>query len=97
MVGGVSDYANGINAAVFAVARRHRDQVEALLAALPVGASLCVHEELPRTDWQAGSSTWTFTIRSAAHVLAAGETCDEPAQRTQYGPMTAELLAQAGG
>lgn len=79
------------------VARRHRDQVEALLATLPVGATLCVHE--PRFDdgFAVDRDATTFSVRSEAHVLPGGVTCDSPARREQCGPMTAEIQAQVAG
>ncbi|GAA0719311.1 hypothetical protein Drose_05635 [Dactylosporangium roseum] len=69
-------------------ARRHRERLDELAAVMPVGATLCVHDEPSSSDGCA------FTIRAKVHVLAAGEGCDEPVRRAQYGPMTAEIQAQ---
>lgn len=75
--------------------RRQRDQDDALLAALPIGASMCVHEEPPGQDWRPDRDVSTFTTRAKAHMLAPGESCYAQERRTQYGPMTAEIQAQA--
>ncbi|GAA2623876.1 hypothetical protein GCM10010399_63960 [Dactylosporangium fulvum] len=70
------------------LARRHDRWLGAQLARLAVGETLCVHE-LPDDG-----GLYRVTIRVQAHVLAAGEGCDDPVRRTQYGPMTAEIQAQ---
>lgn len=91
----MTDYTDVLNSLTIDMARRHRDHVEALLAALPIGATLCVHE--PRFDDQfaVDRDLTTFRIRSETHILPDGVTCDARERREQYGPMTAEIQAQA--
>jgi len=79
-----------LNQAVYDLMRRRVAWVDAQLAALNPGETLCVHEESPVTDFALDRDVSTFTIREKVHVLAAGVTCDMPERRQQYGPTPAD-------
>jgi hypothetical protein len=73
-------------------------QREAALAALPVGARLCVHDD-PVTSSEGfdfRSDIVKYTVRQRAHTLMSGEQCGYAGTRTEYGPRSdkAERLNQ---
>lgn len=72
--------------------RRHTEWLDAQLARLALGETLCVHE-----DASTDVDLYRATIQYSAYILGPGEGCDEPVRRTQYGPMTAEIQAQVKG
>ncbi len=89
----MNDYQSEINRAVFESGRRYDEHLEELLAAVPVGWLLCVHEVTRQDDFALDRDRYTFTVRAQAHALPADVTCDAEVRRTQYGPKTAEIQA----
>jgi hypothetical protein len=66
-------------------------QREAVLAALPVGARLCVHDE-PVTSSEGfdfRSEVVKYTVRQRAHTLTSGEQCGYAGTRAEYTPKPA--------
>ncbi len=88
MVGVMTDHGAQFNCTVRDMVRRRNDWLAAQRAARPAGATLCVH------DLPSGGDLDTVTIRAEAHVLGP-DGCDATVRRTQYGPVTAEIQAQA--
>lgn len=82
-----------MNQALYDLTRRHVEQIDAHLAALNPGETLCVHEDPPASDFALDRDVTTFTIRAKTHVLAVGVTCDMPERRQQYGPAPADWRA----
>jgi hypothetical protein len=66
----------------------HRLAVE-----MPIGSTLCVHDDPRLRTIEADFETDNYKLRIVVqnHVLLEGETCDFEGRKTQYGPKTQEI------
>jgi hypothetical protein len=77
-----------ISAWIAEILDRQTAWLESLIRQLTIGESLCVHEH-DREEMRRALT---------AHALASGARChvSTPSRKTQYGPVTAEILAALG-
>jgi hypothetical protein len=81
-----------IHGSVRRMADEHVRKLDEMLAAMPIGYRLCLHEP----EWLNGLSTasgdllrddsMVLKVRQKVHVLAPDETCHALSGRTEYGP-----------